>query len=310
MRFTKRRPIILSAWIAVVLLSAIAFHGTSAIAADRTQDLHALQEAASTQSYPALIKAVQAKQVPPEGFVFVVLGDSRDNMHVAERVYQQAASEKPMFIIHTGDVTKHGTTAEYLQYHLPLVELIAPLPLIPVPGNHEKGPEKDFAGFKTIYGADRFSFTYGGCRFVGANNGGRDRLSDADLKYLDEQLSIPEPSIKFVFLHVPPTFVEQATSKGKGASGYHGFTSNADAFRDLIKQKKVQAAFFGHDHGFATCMMDGVHYTITGGGGAPLHERMDWLLPEYHYVVIRVTAKGFSQELVRLEGDNWVRSKL
>lgn len=307
---SKRRATIWSMLAAIVLLSAFACQGTFKNITQSREDLRPLQEVATTQSYAALIRTIKAEPAPPEGFAFVVLGDSRGNMEMAKKVYRQAALEKPAFIMHTGDLTSHGTVADYLHYHLPLVDQIAPLPVIPVPGNHEKGPEEDFSGFKAIYGADRFSFVFGGCRFVGVNNGDEDRLSTADLKYLETELSAPVPGMKFVFQHVPPTFVEKSAAKARAKVGYHGFTANADALRNLMKSKKVQAVFFGHDHGFATRTFDGVHYTITGGAGAHLYKRMNWLVPEYHYVVVFVTPQGVRQELVRLHEDQWVRSRI
>jgi acid phosphatase type 7 len=34
----------------------------------------------------------------------------------------------------------------------------------------------------------------------------------------------------------------------------------------------VTAGFFGHDHNYQHYLKDGVHYFITGGGGAPLYD--------------------------------------
>lgn len=271
-------------------------------------DLTLLHDAGVKQNYAALMRAIRSRTVSRDEFLFVVLGDSRTNMEVARKVYGQAAEENPAFILHTGDVVSHGTVAEYLQYHLPLVDGIAPVPLIPVPGNHEKGAGEDFAGFRAIYGDERFSFDFADSRFVGVNNSGNDPLRDSDLQYLDRELSKPGVKNKFVLMHIPAIFAEQG---GKGEKEkYRGFTHNADAFHKLMVQQHAQAAFFGHDHGFAARTIDGVRYVITGGAGAGLHSNMDWVEKFYHYMVVHVSVEGVNLELVRLDGDRWIRSKV
>ena len=279
--------------------------------ANAGEDLHELQEMGAQQSYSTLVQAVQSKSASTHDFVFVVLGDSRANMEIARAIYSRAASENPAFILHTGDLVRRGTVEEYLHYHLPLVKQIMPVALIPVPGNHERGPDKNFAGFRAIYGALRFSFDYGVCRFVGINHWDAEGLSDENLHFLDQELSRGGgAATEFVIMHVPPVFVEK---EGNGAGDnvkYRGFTSNADAFRELMQRHHVRGVFFGHDHGFASHVIDGVRYTITAGAGAELYSELNWVRPIHHYLVVHVTPQGVWQELVRLDGDQWVRSRV
>jgi predicted phosphodiesterase len=277
------------------------------------EDLGLLTEMSATQRYEVLVRAVQSHPVTSGELTFVVLGDSRGNMEMAQKVYRQAARDKPAFMIHTGDVVPHGTVDEYLHYHLPLLEEVAPIPILPTPGNHERGPGKDFAGFLAIYGSDRFSFGFGGCRFVGVNNSDADGLSDDDLRFIDSELSRPEAEkTRFVFMHYPPVYVERDPKNPLEETNYRGFTRNENELRQLLKQKGVAGAFFGHDHGFAAREIDGIYCFITAGAGADLYEKLKWLEPVHHYMVVHVAPQATWYELVRLEedGGRWVRTRV
>ena len=88
------------------------------------------------------IKAVLANQTESsEGFDFVVMGDSRNGAEVYKRLLNRAKAYNPLFILHTGDVTRAGQPFEYENY----IEQIAPcdIPILHLPGNHDVfyGPE-------------------------------------------------------------------------------------------------------------------------------------------------------------------------
>lgn len=303
---TARLPILTAAFVIMLGYLLGGVFGTVAQAGESLRDLPKIS---TGQSYADLVKAVQSGQSSRK-FVFVVLGDSRGNSELSSKIFKQAASESPAFILHTGDVVDHGTNAEYDQYHMQLVRLIAPIPLIPVPGNHEKGPDNDFAGFRAIYGADRFSFDFMNCRIVGVNNSGSDGLSEDGFRYLEQELAKPGAGNKFVIMHKPAAFMEEKTIKPGKEPKYRGFTERMESFCQLMKKERVQCVFFGHDHGFAARNVDGVRYYITGGAGAELYSDFRWLESFHHYIVVHVDPDNVWQELVRLDGDKWIRSKL
>ena len=304
----KMKPLKTISYLALVAAFGLCFQGLLRGISYSAEDLSLLRDASTKESYTALIPAIQSETASNQTLSFVVLGDSRGNREMALRVYSRAAQEKPAFILHTGDIVSHGTEKEYLQYHLPLVHAIAPVRMIPVPGNHEKGPGDDFAGFQALYGAERFAFDAAGSRFVGINDCADDSLTANELEFLKEELSKPGVKNQFVIMHIPAAFAEQV-GKGEGEN-YRGFTRNADAFHELMVKQHVRGVFFGHDHGFAVRTRDGVPYVITGGAGAGIHSNMDWLGKFHHYVVVHTSARGVTMELVRLEGDRWVRSKV
>jgi len=303
---TARFPILTAAFIIVIGCLFGGVFGTVSQAGDNLCDPPKIS---TGQSYADLVQAVRSRQ-SSRTFVFVVLGDSRGNSELSSKIFKQAASENPAFILHTGDIVDHGTTAEYDQYHMRLVGMIAPVPLIPVPGNHEKGPDNDFAGFRAIYGADKFSFDFMNCRIVGVNNSGPDGLTEDVFRYLEQELAKPGAGNKFVIMHKPAAFMEEKRTKAGKEPKYRGFTERMELFSQLMKKEGVQSVFFGHDHGFAARNRDGVRYYITGGAGAELYTDFKWLDPFHHYIVVHVDPDNVWQELVRLDGDKWIRSKL
>lgn len=265
-------------------------------------DLSPLEELSKTEGYAALFERLKASDPGDEGFRFVALGDTRSNFEKATEVLRRAAQEEPAFILSNGDLGREGTVEEYLEYHLPLIEQIRPIPFIAAPGNHEKGPNRDFAPFKALFGDERFSFDYGGCRFVGFNNGDRPKTGPLDLRYLEQELSKPGATHKFVVFHQPPEFLEETVH----SEDTRGFAWNSRAFHRLMKKYEVDHVFTGHVHGFATSVIDGVRYTITGGGGVGLTDTLGEDAKVHHFVLVHVTPDGVRNEVVKYVDGEWV----
>jgi hypothetical protein len=82
------------------------------------------------------------------------------------------------------------------------------------------------------------------------------------------------------------------------------------ALEPMFEKYKVSAGFFGHDHNYQHYLTNGVHYFITGGGGAPLY---DVDLPPAgitkkvesteNFVAVRVTSGKARFEAIKPNGD-------
>lgn len=241
--------------------------------------------------YDALLRGLDPKTGP---FTFVVLGDSRNNVRVARRVYELAAGESPALIFNTGDIVRHGTAQEFVKNHIPLLAIADPAPVFCVPGNHERGARRDFAGFEALYGGDRFAFDYGPCRFVGFNNSKRAGVTADDLAFLDNALSETQAAHKFVFFHEPPAYFEE---RFVSDDRRRGFEKNADELRALLVRHNVNEVFMAHIHGYASEVIDGVRHTLTAGAGAPLSKRLPPDQRVYNYVVVHVEPDGPRREV-------------
>ncbi len=252
----------------------------------------------------ALIARLKAAEKPGEAFTFVVLGDNRATKKVPPVIHRLAREEHPAFLINTGDLVRFGTAGEYVDRYLPHLRTMDPVPVLSVPGNHDRGARNDFAGYRAVHGADRFSFDYGPCRFVGVNNGKRARMEADDLDYLRRELSKSPARHKFVFIHIPPTYFEDGVVT---VSKRRGFVKCRDEFRALMTEQQVDEVFMGHIHGYATKLVDGVRHTLTAGAGAPLSKRLPLEAQVYNYVVCHVNAEGYRREVVRCIDGEWVR---
>jgi predicted phosphodiesterase len=249
----------------------------------------------ATYGVPALLEQARARIPDEAGFRFVVLGDTRNQKKITAMVYERAAAANPAFILHTGDIVRHGTAPEFLENHIALLERCTPgIPMFCVPGNHERGARRDFGVFKALYGDDKFSFVVGDCRFVGINNSTRARVSPGDLAYLDAELGRSPARHKFVFMHIPPVFFED-TFAGEGRR--RGFRDHADEMHALFQRHAVTEVFFAHIHGYATAMIDGVRYTLTAGGGAPLAKGLAMEARAYNFVTVDVTPGELRREV-------------
>jgi len=77
----------------------------------------------------------------------------------------------------------------------------------------------------------------------------------------------------------------------------------------MFEKYKLTAGFFGHDHNYQHYLKNGVHYFITGGGGAPLYDVdkppagiTKMVESTEHFVVVKVDGKKAHVEALRLEG--------
>lgn len=235
---------------------------------------------------------------------FVVLGDNRNALEVPLAIHKQVKTEDPAFMFNTGDLVRFGTARELLKRYVPLLEIMDPIPIFSVPGNHDRGAREDFAAYRALLGEEQFSFDYGDCRFVGENNSKRKRMTKDDLVYLHRELSKSPIQYKFVFIHIPPAFFEDGIVT---VARRRGFKKRQDEFRALMTHHQVTEVFMAHIHGYATKEVDGVRYTLTAGAGAPLSKGLPQEAQVHHYVLIETGPQGLKREVVRWIGGEWIR---
>lgn len=255
----------------------------------------------TNQRYAALIQKLPGQE-ESETWSFAVLGDTRNNVRIASALYKKIESYAPVMAFHTGDIVRGGTADELLDRHIAVVERDMPsIPLFCIPGNHERGPKRDYAAFKRLYGDDRFSFSFRKCLFVGFNNNLKDYVQEEDLSFLQEQLQ-GEYRHRFVFLHIPPAFFEESFVSD---TRRRGFKKNAEVFHQMMVEHRVDEVFMAHIHGYATLDRDGVRYTLTAGGGAPLSHRIAPENRHYHFIDCQVTPSGITRTLYLYIDGRW-----
>ena len=240
------------------------------------------------------------KKVPyndKKGFRFVVMGDSRANYTMWETIVKSINKWDPLFAINTGDLTSSGYSDQFDDHLLSPLGKFASYPFLPVIGNHDRGGSNEGQQYEYVFGGDEarvYSFDYNSCRFIVLDNAVEKGIMSwqEQLDLADKWLSEQPDYKKLVFLHYPPHEVERWI--------YHSMSPEKSApFVKLMSKHKVDHVFCGHIHAYSTATYDGVDYTVTGGGGAPLHFRYGELGSVYHYVIVDVGADSINMRVVR-----------
>jgi len=67
-----------------------------------------------------------------------------------------------------------------------------------------------------------------------------------------------------------------------------------------MTKHRVSEVFLGHIHAYSTAKHGGVNYTLSGGAGAPLHNRFGPKGNVNHYIICDVSPDGtVKQQVVR-----------
>jgi 3',5'-cyclic AMP phosphodiesterase CpdA len=212
---------------------------------------------------------------PPAGaakFQFVVYGDTRTRHDVHRTVIEAVLKyAKPDFVMHTGDLVSEGSDASLWPVFFDIErELLRKAPFYPTLGNHERNAE-DYFNF--LDAKPYYSFDWGTSHFTvfdsdienaGATPADKEKFWAAQTRWLEDDLASAQKSdFRFVFAHHPPMTAVQRRQ---------GDNPQMTALEPTFEKYKVTAGFFGHDHNYQHYLKDGVHYFITGGGGAPLYD--------------------------------------
>ena len=214
-------------------------------------------------------------KTPPSGpapFQFVVYGDTRTRHDVHRRVINAVLQyANPDFIMHTGDLVADGWDSSLWPIFFDAErELLRKAAIFAAPGNHERNARNyyDFMSARPYY-----AFDWGGAHFsvidsdienVGSTAAEREAFWQEQTRWLEDDLrNAQKADWRFLFAHHPPmTAVKRR----------QGDNPHMTALEPMFEKYRLSAGFFGHDHNYQHYLKNGVHYFITGGGGAPLYD--------------------------------------
>ena len=236
----------------------------------------------------------------PDDFMFVVLGDSRDNDEIFKKILSAAGKLRPLFILHGGDTVFTGREKKF-NHFLDIAESVLPdTPIFVVIGNHDLTNNVKSPHGKQIFQEKIGPLNYVldlkklGMRIVALDNSLYE-LTPAQLQYLEEHLT-SKRKYKFVIMHIPP--------ESQKWQHNHCFTKGADRLKQIMSEQKVSAAFFSHLHLYDQDEVKGVKYIITGGAAAPLHINIPFGEHSYHFIVVRVKDGKVATEVIRINSDH------
>ena len=273
-----------SATVMWVVQTGEASLGTEPNKADKTAPVLRAQKAAFLGLKPGTIYYYQvfpgeagkgSFKTPSDGegrFQFVVYGDTRTRHDVHRTVINGILKyASPDFILHTGDlVADADDPALWPIFFDAERELLRKAAFFPSLGNHERNALSyfDFLNAKAYY-----SFNWGNAHFMVIDSDienaaetktQRDSFWQEQTRWLEDDLrEAQKADFRFLFAHHPPmTAVKRR----------QGDNPHMTALEPMFEKYRLTAGFFGHDHNYQHYLQNGVHYFVTGGGGAPLYD--------------------------------------
>ncbi len=222
-----------------------------------------------------------------------ILGDARP-----------AGAALPKFVLHVGDFVYDGGHADEWIPHFfrPAGALVSRMPLFPCVGNHETRADSSASKFVDLFNVPQnatnpdhkeryYWFNYGDCYFVVLDtNLPFGEGSDQYNWLIGEQGCLTRTDFRnarwlFVVLHCPPYTDGRTVNRPPGVGRAHEWNDTQDVrpVRETLApifesstsprvHRKADVVFSGHNHFYERSVYNGVHYIVTGGGGAPLHD--------------------------------------
>jgi len=239
---------------------------------------------ASVAAVALLLAAAQE----PDSFRFVVLGDRTGEAQpgVYERVWKDAAAERPAFVVSVGDTIEglNDETAEREWQELErMLSAWKRFPLYLAPGNHDIWSGRSEQLFRKYSGhASHYSFDYDQAHFTILDNSRSDQLSAAELTFLEEDLrEHNEQPLKFVVSHRPSWLLNAVV-------GDPNFR-----LHQIAEKYGARYVIAGHLHEMLHAELQGVDYiSIVSAGG---HLRASGKYEDgwfFGYAVVDVNAKA------------------
>ncbi|MCR4315925.1 MAG: metallophosphoesterase family protein [Planctomycetes bacterium] len=201
---------------------------------------------------------------------FVAMGDTRSQRDRHEQVVEVIRSFAPYdFVINSGDMVSRGSDpAGWKDFFEITAPVISEAPYFMVAGNHEGDADLYWDLIDMPKGEDSeryYSFDRSNAHFVVIDSNDTWPLNAAQREWMKRDIeSHVEADWKFVSFHHPPF----GTNPGRRMGGLQMRLVLHRWMRDL----GVDMVINGHDHHYVHALADGVHYILTGGGGAPLYE--------------------------------------
>jgi predicted phosphodiesterase len=251
-------------------------------------------------------------KTPPTGpakFEFVVYGDTRTRHDVHRKMIQAVLrTAQPDFVMQTGDLVADGNDNSLWPIFFDAErELLRKAAYYPMLGNHDRNSKNYFDFLNAV---PYYSFDWGTCHFIVLNTdiGNAGRTESEKQAFWMEQtrwleadlLASQKADHRLVFGHHAPITSVKARQ---------GDNPHMMGLEQMFQKYKISAAFFGHDHNYQHYLKNGIHYFVTGGGGAPLYDvdAPPALITQKvekteNFVVVQVDGKSIHVEGRRLDG--------
>ncbi|HEV7559576.1 MAG TPA: metallophosphoesterase family protein [Kofleriaceae bacterium] len=254
------------------------------------------------------------KEVP---FSFVVMGDTRNGTEQHRRVIERMSQEVPDFVLGTGDMVDEGWRQDQWQQFFDVEnQLLRDNVFFPAVGNHDRqGRGQTADTYRSFFsvpenGGDTeryYGFTYATSRFLVLDSNEYSFALTDQTAWLERELVAARQGTAirhiFIVMHHPPFSI----------SLHGGARDLRDRWTPLFEKYQVTAVFSGHDHVYERAEHNGVHYFVSGGGGAPLYPKRPQSAKAdvdavkrfervFHYLRVTLTSNRVDVTGVRADG--------
>ncbi len=234
-------------------------------------------------------------ETDPGNFSFLILGDTRGPGSRFNKVLEKMKEEKDLaFTVILGDIVNRGKGKQYQRYFFTPLKGYN-IPLLVVPGNHEKTDDLYGSWYKRHFGPLYYSFSLGDCYFVALDNSMGGNFGEPQISWLEEEIEKAGAyTYRFILMHKPL----HDPRNGKN----HDIKDPFFAWRlqSLFDKGGITHIFASHIHGYYEGSWGKTPFTITGGGGAPLYGSS----PEnffYHYIRVDIRNDGITCTVKKVE---------
>jgi predicted phosphodiesterase len=198
-------------------------------------------------------------------FQFVILGDHTGEAQpgVYEQVWNEAAAERPAFVLSVGDTIQGLDDAAAARQWKEVSRVFrqhAGIPLYLVPGNHDIWSAKSEALFrKFAKHPPHYSFDFEGLHVTVLDNSRAESFSANELHFLEQDLRAhKQAQTKLIISHRPSWLLPVL------------FANSNSPFHQIAKKYGVQYVIAGHIHQMLCFELDGITYLSMPSAGGHL----------------------------------------
>ena len=259
-------------------------------------------------------------------FEFIAIADvqagNEENFLKGAKVLDAAFATMPgaEFVVNLGDFTDDSTNEEWNWYDSSFKAANASTTLVPISGNHDGlGVEYWFNNMFCLDTSEsvqvkdgvNYSFDYGNAHIAVLNTNDLLAMSNAQLKWLKNDMNSTDKDWKIVFMHKSPY------SLGKDAKWPDALYLQESLAKTLDKCD-VDIVMSGHDHMYLRTKAlknnkvadDGTVYVLAGTAGAKRYEIRSFLADHYldtdFIAAMTVQKHGYANYW---DGEDWDQSK-
>lgn len=231
-----------------------------------------------------------------------ILGDTRSRHDVHRKVVEAIIAWEPDIVLNSGDLVGNGLNDDdWTEFFKVTGDLIHTVPYYPCLGNHERNSPLYFNYFALPGNERYYSFDYGDVHIIALDSDEPFRSWNKQTEWLYDDLNKAEDNLfTIAFFHHPPYAATASLGRRMGGRDLR------EKFCPYLEEYGVDLVANGHDHNYARTFVNGVHYIVTGGGGAPTYAvRPKWgFVTEAveHWLQMEVNGSNAHVRVVRIDG--------